>query len=363
MRILSYSPSVEVYVAADRNGSVRYYDLSKDVSSCTVSRSQDGISTFSVKLLNEGGKYDAAFMPMDRVTIFASKRERRLQVFTGYINSVSRFTLYPQDFTMSGSCSLYRLQKLYWDPGLPESVAQFVGNGQSSYEDGFDDYVTVLKKLVVNIGGMQTISIGSVPQSVEDAARDLYAAQATDLGNLQAMLKQFDQMLSRTNVSVGGVVAPAGKGIEAAVQWALATADDPNVGYAQDYRQLNPDVDCSSFVWYALVKGGGFDSDKMGGYPFATGGMTSVLEGNGFVKVAWDGDSSKLARGDIMWVHGTSRQHTEIYIGDGKTVGAHSNSFGGIKGDQGGDQTGNEVSVVSLSTSFTHYFRYVGDSK
>lgn len=212
MRILSYSPSFEVYVATSGD-SVRYYDLSKDAISCSVSRIQDGASSCSVRLLNENGKYNGKISSMDRITIFASKRERRYQVFTGYITSVPSFTLYPEDYRVSAMCSIYQLQKMYWDPGLLESsklISQ--SNPWRSYDANASDVASLL---IENVAGWQPERImiqPRIPQSVEDFARDLYAAQKTDLGNLQDMIKQFNSMLNSTNVMTGAGYATASAG-------------------------------------------------------------------------------------------------------------------------------------------------------
>ena len=207
MRILSYSPSVEVYVAASGNGTVRYYDLSKDVTSCSVSRIQDGVSTCTVSALNENGKYNGVFSPMDRITVFASKRERRLQVFTGYITSVPNMTMYPGNFSISCSCSLYRLQKLYWDPGL------FDSRSLMRYGDANGTYEGIVRDILSAVCGMpdNMVLIGEMPSAIEDFARDLYTAQKTDIGNIENMAKQFHDMLASTNLvsSFGASAGPA----------------------------------------------------------------------------------------------------------------------------------------------------------
>ena len=61
---------------------------------------------------------------------------------------------------------------------------------------------------------------------------------------------------------------------------------------------------------------------------------------------------SEMCKGDILW----NPNHTEVYIGNGMTVGAHSSETGGING-RPGDQTGEEVSVAPNSNSWIFIYR------
>ena len=134
------------------------------------------------------------------------------------------------------------------------------------------------------------------------------------------------------------------------VQWALDIANDNSHGYSQAVR-WGPDYDCSSLV-VAALKNTGFQV----GDAVYTGNMKSELTKYGF---RWYTDFSKLKRGDILLVHSSARQHTEIYIGEGRTVGAHIAETGGVYG-VAGDQTGNEISVGPYYSIWQGYLRYVG---
>ena len=136
----------------------------------------------------------------------------------------------------------------------------------------------------------------------------------------------------------------SGSGGTAYMQWALEIAADDSHGYSQINRNGNPDYDCSSLVYYSLYNTG-WPIASICPYAFATGSMDSVLTQLGFQKITFsNGDYSSLVAGDILLREG----HTEIYIGNGQTVGAHSDEVGGITGAQGGDQTGREISVVGF---------------
>ena len=143
------------------------------------------------------------------------------------------------------------------------------------------------------------------------------------------------------------IVANAGSSI-AYVQWAIDIANDDSHGYNMYARGGNPDYDCSSLVYFAL-KNTGFD---VGSSPFCTGDMYSILTRAGFKNVQI-GSESELLPGDIVWWDGPGYAgHTEIYVGNGQFVGAHSN-YDGRPGDSGG----NEISVGQSGTDWHQAFR------
>lgn len=135
------------------------------------------------------------------------------------------------------------------------------------------------------------------------------------------------------------------------VEWAKNIAADDSHGYSQPRRTGNPDYDCSSLVYYAL-KQAGLD---VGSYPFSTYGEDAALKHAGFERHDWS-RVSDLQTGDIVW----SSSHTEIYIGDGKFVGAHHDENNGIEGPKPGDQTGDEISIDSYAAGYAAYYRYKG---
>lgn len=204
MRIMSYSPSVEAYVAVSgKGGAISYYDISPDITRCSVSRKSDGTSTFDMRLQNKNGKYNNLFTPMDRITIYATKRGERCQLLTGYINTVTRFTLYPEDFSMSGNCSLYKLQNLWWDSGLVSSYKLLTDASEMSISKDWTNYSSLIYKLVCVVGGMPSnIMVGEVPQSVIDWARNIFAAKQSDYDDMRSNVEAFYEVLSKTNVQI-----------------------------------------------------------------------------------------------------------------------------------------------------------------
>lgn len=142
--------------------------------------------------------------------------------------------------------------------------------------------------------------------------------------------------------------------VERAVQWALQTAADDTHGYDQANR-LGPDYDCSSFVCSAF-KNAGFaiaasNTTHSMRVAFSELGFEWIAYGDG-----WNGGANDLQRGDILL---DIDAHTELYIGNQQTVGAHYNEFKGITGGQTGDQTGDEISVWDyVYKNFDGYLRY-----
>lgn len=141
--------------------------------------------------------------------------------------------------------------------------------------------------------------------------------------------------------------------VESYVQWAIDTANDNSHGYSQDLERRwgNPDYDCSSFV-ISAVRSAGIST----GNATWTGNMIGELTKYGFV---WHSGTKGLRRGDILLVHNSSRQHTELYIGNKQTAGAHIAETGGIYG-VGGDQTGHEIDVGPYysSVGWQGYLRF-----
>ncbi len=139
--------------------------------------------------------------------------------------------------------------------------------------------------------------------------------------------------------------------VEKYVQWMIAFAADDTHGYSLSTRYMNPNVDCSSFVYYALRDGAGFsDSEDQLGVVFTTHEMDAALTRIGFKAYEYKSEDD-LQRGDILW----RSDHTEVYIGDGKNVGAHSNYDG-----KDGDSQGNEVDIGNNGGNWSYYYRYEG---
>ena len=189
MRVLSYSPKIEAYACVGKSP-FTYLDLTDDIVSASVSRNVDGASTFSVRLQNKDGKYFDVFQPMDRVKVYVTKVERTALII-GYITSTPKFSLYGTDLEVSGSCPIYRLQQLYWDPQLWASQELL---GYNAMTDNWDD---VFVNLLTEVAGYDEsqILVGSMPGEVIEWARDLYAVRANNIEQSSQMLEEFYNVL------------------------------------------------------------------------------------------------------------------------------------------------------------------------
>lgn len=146
------------------------------------------------------------------------------------------------------------------------------------------------------------------------------------------------------------------RSIEQAIKWACDIANDNTHGYTQAKR-WGPDYDCSSFVISALDAGG--FAVKAGGATY-TGNMGASLKLNGFFNVTKCvnlATGAGLIRGDILL---KPYKHTELYIGNNQTAGAHISETGGKYGKTG-DQTGEEISIQPYrNKGYSEVWRYAG---
>lgn len=149
--------------------------------------------------------------------------------------------------------------------------------------------------------------------------------------------------------------------IEQYTQKAIAIANDNKHGYSQYNRWGNPDYDCSSLVITVVEKSG--VPVKTNGATY-TGNMYKAFLKSGFKDVTNTTNlrnGSGLKRGDILL---NVKHHTEIYIGNNKTVGARRDERGGIVGAKKGDNDGKEIRVgYYYNYPWTHVLRYYDDSQ
>lgn len=142
--------------------------------------------------------------------------------------------------------------------------------------------------------------------------------------------------------------------VEKYVAKAIEYANDDSIGYSQSTRYLNPNLDCSSLVFYSLFETGIINPTDT--TPFVTSTMGEVLTNFGFEEIPYDVD--KLKKGDIVV---DPDKHTVIYIGDGKQVAANgckpSEDHPNRSCDTSGDQD-EEVSVKNFYDSSGYEYIY-----
>lgn len=138
---------------------------------------------------------------------------------------------------------------------------------------------------------------------------------------------------------------PKASRIEKMCREAEGIAADDRHGYSQAYRwpAQGSDFDCSSLMYWCANKAGYAVTLGPAGVHY-TGSMLADFKKAGFTALPFSSVGLKgLKRGDILL---NVANHTEMCIGNGKFVGAHSSETGGIYGQQG-DQTGSEISVCN----------------
>ena len=209
------------------------------------------------------------------------------------------------------------------------------------YEE-YKSYKDALKAAQFNLSKANSLN--------DSAAQTTYSNQVSEYTEKKNNLKsEIESLLSTTSSSKltatsiscvvsgasgsGGVMAVNG-GVQGAVDWALNTAADDSIGYSQKTRWGNPNYDCSSFVISAYQSAGIPVKDNGATY---TGNMREAFVNSGFEWIPGNPVVNDLQIGDVLLDEGS---HTEMYIGNGQNVSAHSNKDGAD-----GDSSGKEVSV------------------
>lgn len=153
-----------------------------------------------------------------------------------------------------------------------------------------------------------------------------------EMNNLKAQIKSNLETASSSSLDAGG--ASGNSSAQSAVDWAVKIANDNSHGYSQASRDGNPDYDCSSFVINAYQESGVPVKDAGATY---TGDMKNAFVDSGFKWIPGNPSVEDLKPGDVLLAEDS---HTEMYIGDGKNVGAHDNYDG-----KSGDSSGAEIDV------------------
>ena len=218
----------------------------------------------------------------------------------------------------------------------------------------------------------QSISIAesnynSAVSSNDTSSASRYSSEVSELksrlSNLKTQIESYLQTVkgirlegssaSEYNVTVGvnGVAFTSTNAtIQSAMDWAIATAADDTHGYSQQTRNGNPNYDCSSFVIAAYDNAGIPVKEAGASY---TGNMKNAFIKCGFEWIPGTPNMEDLLPGDVLL---SERDHTEMYIGDGKNVGAHGN-FDNVNGDS----SGKELSVSDYpKRQWDGVLRYTG---
>ena len=163
-----------------------------------------------------------------------------------------------------------------------------------------------------------------------------------------------------------------GSGAQGAITWAKKIAADNSYGYSLGTGNAYPDTYChicnprrskdyccASFVTAALYHGWGLKYMKShckSGDTASVGSLASVLAKHGWknVPISSANNYANLKAGDVIICRGGA--HVELYIGNGKSVGANDDHDG-----RTGDSGGKEVYVKPLAWEApSHALRFGG---
>ena len=207
MRRLVYAPKAYVFVRSNTQGG-RVYNLSPDVVSGQIERNVNDLSTASVVIRNRFRKWIkdpsnnmSILMPMDMITIWLQRISGKpIQVFTGYLNSVPYYQMYPGNTQITASCTLKRIAYSWFDPGLewfqnwfssaggwsivnPETgdvlntnalATTAAGNKMKINDGGFAE---LIQRFMVDIAGWSPdmVVVSDLPANLPKVAAALYA--------------------------------------------------------------------------------------------------------------------------------------------------------------------------------------------
>lgn len=171
--------------------------------------------------------------------------------------------------------------------------------------------------------------------SSEDSAKASVFSQdiskyTEEMNKLKTQIKSNLESATSSSLDTGGA-AGGSSSVQSAIDWAVNVAKDDSHGYSQASREGNPDYDCSSLVINAYQEAGVPVKDAGATY---TGDMKNAFVDSGFKWIPGNPSVDSLKPGDVLL---SEDSHTEMYIGDGKNVGAHDD-YDGTSGDSSGSE-------------------------
>ena len=259
---------------------------------------------------------------------FSSSAKGKLQSnFNAFANACDLYEQY-----MAAKRNLETAQNNY-----DAAVSAKDESAQNTYEVEISRYTREKNKLGKQI--ISTLATISSTASTSSAQKEKFA------------IKNPGKFVNR-----GGVVASA-------INFAVGVANDNSYGYSQDLNKRwgTHEYDCSALVISAYEQAGvdiTHDASKSGEekYTNYTGNMKKAFLSTGqfeWIQGNPRNTGLELKPGDILL---DESDHVEMYVGDGKNVGAHSNRDG-----VDGDSSGNEIRIDTNNYSnWDGVLRYKG---
>jgi cell wall-associated NlpC family hydrolase len=252
MKTLVYAPDVTIQVV--HNG--QQYDVSKDIVRGQVVRKENSASSLFWTSANPDLRYNGLFSRMDRVTVYLT-RVQKLQVFSGYLDTIPWRQAYPGTVDFRATCTIKRLLHTWWNPGSAASAAFFdqigaslgtAGDGQAN-DSGIG---SILRNILEQVGkwAPNTIHIQNFPQEFLTFLNNYFVQTNMQAQNAQTA-QQFTQLITGDDTSPGPMGA-VGYSASDPVGTA-ATATNANAAFylqqivaATDERGMGPIVDSTA---------------------------------------------------------------------------------------------------------------------
>lgn len=215
--------------------------------------------------------------------------------------------------------------------GVLDSYKSTISDDLSKLSTSSEEYKQLVddccSKYESNEENVKTINVDAIVEIImkkADVTTDYKGSAKDKLTGLKST--EIKPPMSEDTVFVskdGRVVASKSDTVNAAMAWAIRTADDNSVGYSQATRWGNPNYDCSSFVITAWQNAG---IDVKGKGATYTGNMKNAFLATGkFEWIPGPVNANNLRPGDVVLNQGA---HVEMYMGNGNNAGAHTNADG-----------------------------------
>ena len=220
-------------------------------------------------------------------------------------------------------------------------ASEFSSQFSSAIESQMTSFATACDLYEKYIVAKENVEISksnyNLAVSNDDAANaSLYSRNISEfteeMNSLKSQIESNLQSAASSSLDSGG--AGDGAGVQGAIDNAISIANDDSHGYSQSSRDGKPDYDCSSLVINSYQEAGIPVKDAGASY---TGNMKTSFEKTGFEWIPGNPNVESLKPGDVLLKEGV---HTEMYIGNGQNVGAHTD-YDGVSGDS----SGNEIDV------------------
>ena len=350
---ITKSKGIYYYIHMNQNGRVVISECDKYYSGVTIQKSNsdvvDGnlisysISKSMQNMVNQIKLYSPEYKLLDTFnTIGFNRRQFGIIQDTEMLDDDEEYDSDSEDdsdaednYSTTGifSETVERIKRRLEKEGKPEVDITVVCIGDVNYKVGYG----VMVRLPETVYNDIFCYITAVEHSFTSDGKFI-SKLTLSLSKHQELVEweEIEEKLDEDEEGVGTGSASTNSIIEAAIKWAEEFAADDTHGYHLG-RWGDPDIDCSHFVISAF-ENAGLKLKENGAS--STTNMIPAFRACGFEDIHdFDkANGSDLIRGDVLL---NVDQHTELYIGDGKTIGAHTNRDG-----KPGDSSGTEVYIT-----------------